>query len=297
MTTNRTYTFTVSGPETFTVEYNTIIDNKAKIVFKSWYGQVKAQGQFAEDATMELPALPTRNGFTTIGWDCDGDGAYDAEKDTFTAAVSRGLAADDRTVTVLAVYELKPENYTITGNNGTGGGVYAQNQKVVVNANAAEAGKKFSHWEDSDGNALGYETRYTFYALKHMTLTAQFVDEATVVEPVGTTMIESITRDEANHKLTFVSISTVPDGCSIVKAGVIATDNETVANSGYGFNDSTARFVRAGTTSGKLLECSWTKTKVNTGDIWYARAYLVYADANGNTHTLYGDKVTFTFWQ
>ena len=40
------------------------------------------------------------------------------------------------------------------------------------------------------------------------------------------------------------------------------------------------------------MDYTWNKTKVETGDTWYARAYLVYTDAAGVQHTVYGELIT-----
>ena len=208
------------------------------------------------------------------------------------AALERAFAADNKLVTIMPVYELRAESFTITVENGSGSGSYELNAIVTAKAEAAADGKKFSHWEDGTGKVLSYKESYKFYAAKNETITAVFVADSAKVEAVGTTDIVEALKDTANSKLTFVSMSTVPEGCTIVKAGVIATENAAVANGT--FTDATATFVRGNAWTGSAYRYSWTKGKVAEGTTWYVRAYLVYADAQGNTHTVYGSVTSQT---
>ena len=292
---DKSYTFTVTGKETISAVFNTIAADKATVVFESYYGQVIARDQYAAGATLaETPGLPFRYGYTALGWDYNGDGTYNAETDTFAKALERGFASENKLVTILPVYQLNETTYQITVENGTGAGTYKQNEVVTVVANAASEGYKFSHWADNAGNILSYNEKYQFYAAKSITVTAVYVEDAEKVEAKGTTEIIDKYADKANGKLTFVSMSTVPDGCTIDKAGVIATNDQNVAESGDGFNADTAVYVRGNSWTGNAYRYTWTKSKVGSGETWYVRAYLVYTDAEGNVNTVYGDMVSLT---
>ena len=291
----KTYSFTVTGADTVTAVFDTVIDNKATVIFESAYGQVMARDQLAAGDSMSIPSVPTLNGYDAIGWDMDGDGSYDAEKDTLATAIAKGLAAESKMVTIRPLYQLKETKYTISVTNGSGAGQYNQNEIVTVTANAPESGQKFSHWKDSGDKILSYDTTYKFFAEKDMSITAVYVADTVVVEAKGTTEIINMYKDTENNKLTFVSMSTVPEGCTINKAGVIATNNETVGTGGDGFNASTAVFAVGNSWTGTAYRYTFSKGKVNTGDTWYVRAYLVYTDASGNSHTVYGDMVSQTY--
>ena len=286
------YTFTVSGRETVSAVINRVTGEQATVVFESRYGQVMARNQYTAGGIMSRePVLPFLYGYDAIGWDYNGDGEYDAG-DTFAAALARAFENENNRVTILPVYRLRSKTYTITVVNGSGSGEYEQNAIVTLKAAAAGPGEKFSHWEDSRGRILSYKESYKFYASEDAVITAVYVTDTAAVEAVGTTEIVSVVKDEVGKKLTFVSMSTVPDGCAIVKAGVIATSNEAIANGT--FNDTTAAYVRGSAWDGSTYRYSWTKGSVNAGDTWYVRAYLVYTDAEGNTHTVYGSMVSET---
>ena len=286
------YTFTVTGADTITAVFDTVVENKATLVFESAYGQVMAREQLATGGSMEIPSLPYRNGYTAKGWDMNGDGVYSAD-DTVAAAITRGLAATNNMVVISPVYELKTATYTITVTGGTGGGTYNQNDKVTVTANEPGENQKFSHWTDGT-SIMSYNASYQFFADRNLELTAVFVADTEVVDAKGTTEIISTSKDATAKTMTFVSLSSVPNAWTISMAGIIATNDATIANSGDGFNDKTATFVRGHSASANYCRYTWTKSKVDTGDVWYVRAYLVCVDAAGNTHTIYGDMVSQT---
>ena len=286
---DKSYTFTVTGKETISAVFNTIAENKATVVFESYYGQVIARDQYAADATLaETPGLPFRYGYTALGWDYNGDGTYNAATDTFAKALERGFDSKDKLVKILPVYQLNEITYQITVENGTGAGTYKQNEVVTVVANAAADGYKFSHWADDAGNILSYNEKYQFYAAKNITVKAVYVEDTEKVEAKGTTEIVDKYADKANGKLTFVSMSTVPEGCTIDKAGMILTDDSDVASSEDGFNASTAKYALGNAWSGNAYRYTVNKKNVSMGDTWYVRAYLVYTDAEGNVNTVYG---------
>ena len=95
-----------------------------------------------------------------------------------------------------------------------------------------------------------------------------------------------------NGKLIFISFSSVPEGFTITKAGVIITRDSAVGTSGDGFNDKTAQYTIGNPWSGTAYRYTLTLGNQQAGVVWYARAYLVYTDANGNSHTVYGDVVS-----
>jgi hypothetical protein len=292
----RTYTFTVTGNDMITAQFNTPDTDKAIIIFESYYNQAMARLQLASGGTGSIPSIPYRNGYDPVGWDYNGDGEYDGGTDTLAAAIERGLATADKTVIVRPVYTLIAATFTISVTGGTGSGTYNQNDKVTVTANAPEAGKKFSHWKDGAGNIVSYNVSHQFFADRDLVLEAVYVDDAEVVEAKGTTEIISMSKNAETKKLIFVSLSTVPQECTIKKAGVIATDNATIASDANSFVDTASGVrVRGNEWSGTTYRYTWSMPNVSEGDTWYVRAYLVYVDKEGNTHTVYGAIVSQTF--
>ena len=88
--------------------------------------------------------------------------------------------------------------------------------------------------------------------------------------------------------------NSLSDEYEIVKAGVIATLDANIANGT--FDDQTATYPRAQSVNGSSdnYYFTWTKSNVTSEDTVYVKAYLIYKDADGVEHTIYGDLVTAT---
>ena len=298
---SKEYTFTVTGQDKIIAVTNTVLQTKASIVYESAYNQIIKSVQLKEDQTTDEPDLPSYNGNKAIGWDYDCDGIYDPEKDTLEAAKQSAFNNDNHVIVIKPIYELNNNTYMITVNGGaiTSGeantdGTFTQNTTVAVTADEPIAGQKFSHWRDGAYKVVSYNKTYSFFADRNLTLYAVYVDSSETVDAVGTTEIINMYKDTENQRLFFVSLSTVPQGCRIDKAGVIATNDARVAANPDTFSVESSTYVRGDATDSYSHRFTWYKTKVNTGDTWYVRAYLVYTDKDGNTHEILGDIVSQT---
>ena len=103
-----------------------------------------------------------------------------------------------------------------------------------------------------------------------------------------------------NKKLEFRANMAVPEGATMTKIGVFATDN---AECKYqlNFNDTPVQnddvFVKEYTddlAGKKTSSYTWRKKNVRAGDTWYAVPYVCYTDVNGNAVTAYGDLIKAT---
>ena len=109
----------------------------------------------------------------------------------------------------------------------------------------------------------------------------------------GTAIIRSATYNASTKKATFIAYLTVPDNAVIVKSGLVAV-------SGTNFDPKTVVLTRDNADYVTLLaaaegKCAnvnytWNKSNVNVGDMWYARAWLVYT-LDGAERTVYGNLV------
>ena len=70
----------------------------------------------------------------------------------------------------------EPEKYTVTVENGTGGGKFDEGTEITVTATVPE-GKEFESWQ-SGGTVVSTANPYTFTVRKDITLTATFKDAA-----------------------------------------------------------------------------------------------------------------------
>ena len=84
--------------------------------------------------------------------------------------------------------------YTVTVNNGTGSGDYAEGASVTITANAPDTGKQFKEWTTEDGvifaDATASTTTFTMPA-KPVTITAVFEN---IPKAIGTVTISDLTK-------------------------------------------------------------------------------------------------------
>jgi hypothetical protein len=112
----------------------------------------------------------------------------------------------------------------------------------------------------------------------------------------GTAVINDYTYNEASKQLSFVSYLTAPDGGTIKKAGLVAS-NSTFDPTAAVLTAENAQFAKSSAKAeGRTgsFTYTWNKTKVEKDDVWYVRAYLVYTDAENVDHTIYGTLKTVT---
>ncbi|MGN0142633.1 MAG: DUF6273 domain-containing protein, partial [Roseburia sp.] len=114
--------------------------------------------------------------------------------------VNSGKATDYASAPVpLTVSEATVQKYTVTVNNGSGSGEYAENDSVTITADAAPDGQQFKNWvglEDlsiTSGNAASESVTFMMPA-KEVTVTANY--EAVPVKPGETA--PSITAQPGN---------------------------------------------------------------------------------------------------
>ncbi len=112
----------------------------------------------------------------------------------------------------------------------------------------------------------------------------------------ATAKITSCSYNPSTSEAVFVSYTTVPEGAVISKSGLVASSSADFNAAESILTAENAKYVRVSSLAvGKSapVTFTWTKTKVNSGDIWYVRAYLVYT-LNNVEHTVYGELVEFS---
>ena len=280
---DRKYSFTVTTAATLRAVYNTRAEDKITVIFESYYGQVILRTQIAEGEidTIQIPSGPTRIGYTFKEWSAGAE------------QIRAALKAGESVITIKPVYESVSERCEIKVINGSGSGTYYTNDKVTIVADEPKEGYKFSHWKEVGGAGaiLSYNKTYQFFAGSVSEIEAVYVEDSEAVEAKATTFIESMYVDNTNDKISFVSMSTVPEGCKIIKAGIVATSDPKV---GDNVNASNAEYVRGNAWSGNAYRYTWTKKDYSQNPIWYVRGYLVYEDSQGNVNTIYSDEAYST---
>ena len=88
----------------------------------------------------------------------------------------------------------------------------------------------------------------------------------------------------------------MPNKAVIVKSGLVAVSATKFNPNEAILTAQNADYVKSSAKAvGKCapVNYTWNKSNVNSGDVWYARAYLVY-NLGGAEHTVYGKLVTLT---
>ena len=125
-------------------------------------------GVFIQGASVTITADAPETGKKFSGWTIDGISGLDTTKTSLTFNMPANA------VTATANYE--DIEYTITVNDGTGGGTYKQGESVTVTAEDKE-GKVFKGWQDESGKIVSIEKSYTFTINGDTTLTAVYEDK------------------------------------------------------------------------------------------------------------------------
>ena len=292
------YTFMFTGKISLTAVYSYVGDGV--VTFMSGYNQINSSMCYGSAEEIKLPTPYAKAGYTFKFWSINGTTECTAS-DIYTASQSGN-------VTVKAVYEADEVYYNLTINGGTivsvdnnttdagnTTGSYNRVNAVKVKANEAEAGKKFAYWADQDGNVLTYSINHILYLESDTTITAVYVDENEDVDAKAIAEISSVSLNETTNKMSVVAVLTVPSDCTIVSAGLLATNNEAIGASADSFTYDNATYKKIDNVESlkyQVYQYNWTKSNVLYGDVWFLRAYVTYKDANGNTYEVYGDVVT-----
>ena len=301
LTRKNVYTFTVSGEvEGLTPVFYKVSDKKL-VVFESYYKQELDRTEVSSQAEIDayaVPELPARYGYTAIGWriaDMVGTNygivSQTMIKDTLKQLLQNGVSVTMLTAEYVAD-ESKICNVTVKNGEAAEGEVYRYKLSEIVRVKAEKVeGKQFSHWIDANGNIMSYNAAYSFYAIADMTLEAVYVtDESELETPVGITEILYSTvvteEDTEMENLKIVSLSTVPSGYTIHKAGVIVALKDKL--NGQELTDKTAQRIAGDAWSGTTYRYTYNIRK-GADMVVCARAYLVYSDMQGNIYTVYGD--------
>lgn len=246
-----------------------------------------------KDSDYILPSAPYLDGYTFEGWAVNNT-IYSNAIDARSAVASAVSEKPTGPVKVSVIYKKKNVEYnvTVTGgrlSDGKRNDTVQVSELVVAKAYSYMNGNKFSHWE-RNGVKVSTNLNYTFRMPSYnVTLTAVYVTNTTTVRKVGTAIIENVTPNADTGKLSFVSVCSVPNGSVMVKAGLVATNDSSIAENVTAEN---AAYVKLSTKIGvntKNLKYTWTKSNVTTS--WYVRSYLVYRDSEGTEYTVYGNAV------
>ena len=237
----------------------------------------------------------TGTGIYVRGYAVVNDGAYE----TVVYTDPQLLVYDD-----LVRYTVTVEGGTIISDYPEDGysGTQVKNDKPMVRVSIDQeqipVGQQFYCWE-KNGVVISYNEVFSFSVPeKDSTIKAVYVDVTEEAEKQAATYIGSVTPNKDTKKITFVSMANIPDEFTMVRTGLVATNDAAIGenidiNSAV-ITEGCSVFVKelAGVTENtKNAQYTWTKSKVVEGQTWYVRSYVEYIDANNEHQILYGELI------
>ncbi|HZJ78629.1 MAG TPA: hypothetical protein VFD52_07535 [Clostridia bacterium] len=276
----KTLDITLIGDVSLRAEYTNLTDSKYVTKYVNNAGIIISH-QEIETGSLAVPyAGPKLPGFNFVRWD--------KSPQEFKNCTDF--------VIVKPIYEPIPAEYQVqfTNQSGecSGNGTYSSFSVArVVAAAQNNLNESFSYWKDnSTGEKVSYYSNYAFYVYKDVTLTAVYGEEITG-DKVSVRITHAI-PDSANGKITFFAERSVAPEFEVEMHGILMT------KAGYVFEDESAFIIESNPNvvvcgKGKTFERTGTyalsKKDVLSGDVWYARAYVVYRDSNGDLTTVYSE--------
>ncbi|MCR5460167.1 MAG: leucine-rich repeat domain-containing protein [Acetatifactor sp.] len=184
--------------------------------------------------------------------------------------------------------EIKNEYYvTLDGTSST----HAYGDRVQAFAAAPSEGMAFAGWYEGE-TLVCTSTDIDFLVYRNIALHTVYVDAAQYVEPaepiLNFDLSERVFDENGNQKLDMTVTWYLSNGMSVKDVGLVRTtdeeaelsiDNEEVKKRSAGVDNTSGTFIHHLT----LGEISGALTA-------YAKAYLVYDDAQGEEHVLYTER-------
>lgn len=307
VSTNAQYTFTlVADTEITAVVVASAEGNSAYIEFVSYFDQiVKSETWSSDETDYELPAGPSRYGYTFTGWAVNGEGdlitevsqVLDLIDGTMSRITLKPVYVNDaaKTVTVTAVhYDPDSEETidTVTASAKEGNG-------ITLKADRAPEGKTFAYWADGtseDAVILGYDEEYFIRADVEKTVYAVY--KAEEVEKLPTVMITDKYAADVNGKnrVSFTATRNIPEGYTPVGYGMIRTTNADTALGNFVIGEAGVKQYDFADTARQGVYTLNVNVGTSTDTVVYARGYItVRNDATGNTETIYSEVESGSF--
>ena len=275
----------------------------ARVIFRNAYKQIIISRTYRVNQSITFPAdHPVKMGSVFKGWyiaDVNGNPTdTEATDDTIHAAM-----ATSSVVTVVPGYETSSTTYTIILEyvDGNGSSIEAAPEPEVMSIGQGKVytapaidGFYFQYWT-LNGSVVSYNTQFTVISGTAGTMRLRAVYGGSEISQEPTVVITQTFARIIDDK--YVISNTMqyfaPEGYTVVESGFVFStnsgifgvaggsdllnlDNPNAKKHLTGFTDNETRYTFNGRTNDPNLTL-------------YAKAYLIYQDPNGETHTIYSD--------
>lgn len=271
VSTDKEYKFNVYYSDTYTAVYNDTTSKK--VLFMTAYNQIYETVKYNENSFSDnnIPAVPTRYGYISNGWDKDVDAIKNELKSSDYVEVNPNYKTDEQ-----KTYRVKINTAAVGSTYTVNGKEYASNtdQDFPVNTIISVTmtnPDKYTCWVNNSktSEVLSYNKTYTFFVNRDININVKNRD----VEKKG--LITLINADtNSNGDKVIIYEFTVPDGYSIEFAGVLGDTTE--AN----VNDKSAKYVGGRASSATTFRYTLTIDS-SLADSLYIMPILKYS--NGTT--------------
>ncbi len=167
VSTNASYTFTVTSGRTLIANFNQIIYTVSTSSSPAAGGSASGGGTYSSGSSATVNANPA-TGYQFVNWTQGGSPVSTSASYTFTVIADITLVANF----TVASYTIATSSNPATGGTTTGGGGFNYGVSVTVTATPA-SGYQFTNWTES-GTAVSTTTSYVFTVTMSRNLLANF---------------------------------------------------------------------------------------------------------------------------
>lgn len=291
VSTEAEYAFYLGLPRSLKAVFAEVNAETKTVIFKNRNNQVLVSQSLKAGGKVVVPQDPMHMGQIFGGWLKD-NAMSDLKEGGEVTYESLGAGE----TVYMAGYTKAPDTYriTVTGGklaDGKTAGEYSYDTLLTATLDAAAVpvGQKFAYWT-KDGRIVSYSTSYSFYmGASAIELKAVYVDASEDVTPTQVlAMYEPVLLE--GGKIAFFAERSLESEYTLVESGILLYGQD-----GY-FDASTEGVIKATATS-KANIGQYTVRKVNVapGESWYAKAYMIYLDQEGNVQYAFSDTVEGTY--
>lgn len=282
VSTDTTFTTVALANVTYTPVFEKADASIFTVVFADAYGNIVSSQVVTDASKLVIPAAPARSGYvaaTENGWSMT-----DAEIKALTSSA-----------TVIALYELaETEGYTVTATGATitGDGIEATADVVtgVAYDTLVTVYKEGAKGWSVNGVTVAYGDTYSFYVGKDIEVVA-VMDAVTAVPMVANVGVNEVGNAGA-LQAQFIATRTMADGYTYIDSGFV-----------YGKGDLGE--ITLFDVDGSAVKAAYTKTASEQFSVTYglraqsgtitARAFIAYANADGEVTVTYAAPMTYQY--
>ncbi len=277
------YSFTMRGYQYIEAVYT--VAGKTTVLYQNTNETKSVLGSAvyssADDFTDHLAATAQNFGYEFDSWN--------KSVDDVKAAIANG----DALVIVNPVYDAVGEKFEITAVGGTVNGAtsgrFPIRGTVKLDAAAPEAGKVFSHWENSAGFPISTKSYVSVAVTGAETFTAVFVNEGELPALSAATMAKLVAIDATTYDVHAARFA--PDGMTVVSYGILYAKSNSLTQDDLTVEkaDGTTVMKTAGASDAPAGTVVY---HANEAADLIVRPYLIVKGTDGVETTVYGDAVT-----